>query len=242
MKWYISHCYKTALAGQTWGTFQGSLDSVNQSLAGRTDVSDFTLYALGLRNDDDWFCLGVPFLADKFISPNGSIDYPSNLAIWQYLIENPRCAGNIRYDSLEYSDLRQRQYHIWVDTSNDGEVFDTTIPTLHQLGLDTLLKINAKADVHYEALGPQIIGSASIMPNPTLGQATVSLSIEREAFIHIEVFDLLGEKLSGIGYEGVFETGQYTTPLDLSHLPSGAYYIRVSTANNEVRTLKLIKE
>ncbi len=60
MKWYISHCYNNP-SGETWNVFGGSLDSVSQTAAGRQDVFNFIIYALGLNNSDGWFCGAVPF-------------------------------------------------------------------------------------------------------------------------------------------------------------------------------------
>jgi photosystem II stability/assembly factor-like uncharacterized protein len=89
---------------------------------------------------------------------------------------------------------------------------------------------------------PRSIQFMTLSPNPALDQASLFLTIDREAYVHIEVFDLLGHKLEGVGYEGVFEPGAHSTLLDLKSLRSGSYYVRITTANNEVRTIKLLKE
>ena len=207
---------------------------------GRDSIFNFVLYGLGLRNDDGWFCLGVPLLQVKFVQLNHP-DYRACRAIDRFLMDNPRCKWNYVADSTDYSNLLRAQWNYWSDTAWSG-TFDSTLPTLHEIGLDTLLALSAKAGVYYEQLGPQIILDARITANPFPDETSLALSINREAYLHIQVYDLLGNRLERAGYEGVFESGQRVVPLGMSSQPPGTYYLRISTANNEVRTIKLVKE
>jgi hypothetical protein len=244
MKWYITHCYQIANAGETWGTFGDSFDSVGQTAPGRQAAFNFILYALGLRSDDDWFCEGVPFLAIGYDSgPFGQTpNYRADRALYLYLMDNPRCAGNYINDSSEYGVLLATQYQIWTDSSAPGSSFDSSVPSLQDLGLDTLLAINAKAGVIFALPTPPIINSASVTENPFENSTSVALSIGREAYVTIGVYNVLGQQVPGAGYAGVFEQGSRTIPLDMTSAPSGAYYVRISTAGSEVQTLKLTKE
>ncbi len=243
MKWYITHCYKNA-SDETWDIFGDSFDSVGQTAAGRQDVFNFILYALSLRNDNDWFCAAVPYLAIEYDygfqgqTPN----YRADRAIYLYLMNNPRCAGNYTNDSEEYYSLLATQRQIWSDTSAPGSTMDSSVPTLHDLGLDTLLKINAQAGVTFALPTAAIINSASIVGNPFQNSTSVFLSIEREAYVTFQVFNILGEQVPGAGYAGTFEQGNATVPINMSNAPPGAYYLRISTANNETQTLKLTKK
>jgi hypothetical protein len=240
MQWYIRHCYVNANAGQTWGGYNGSWNTEVQTQAGRDSIFNFVLYGLGLRSDDRWFCYGVPLLCVKYNNSNQTPNYRDNRTIFKFLLDNPRCAFNIRPDSAGYLDNLEGQWNYWSDTSHKGEVFDSTIPTLHDLGLDTLLSLAAVAN--YTALGPQIILSASIMENPFQNSTNVALSIGREAYMNIGVYAVLGQQVAGVGYNGVFEQGSHTIQLDMTNVPTGTYYLRMATANNEVQTLKIVKE
>jgi hypothetical protein len=244
MKWYITHCYQTANADDTWGTFGDSFDSVGQTAPGREAAFNFILYGLGLRSDDEWFCQGVPLLAIGYDSgPFGQTpDYRADRAIYKYLMNNPRCAYNYTNDSGEYGILLTTQWQIWTDTSAPGSTFDSSLPTLQDLGLDTLLAINAKAGVTFALPTPAIINSASITENPFENSTSVALSVGREAYVTIGVYNVLGVQVAGVGYAGVFEQGSRTIPLDMTNAPPGAYYVRISTAGSEVQTLKLTKE
>ncbi len=242
MQWYIRHCYPLANAAQTWGAYNDSWSAVLNTPGGRDSIFNFVLYGLGLRNDDEWFCLGVPLLQVKFVSRNGTMDFAADRAIDRFLMDNPRCAWNYDADSTDYSNLLRVQWNYWADTSQPGEVFDSTIPTLHDLGLDTLLKLNAEAGVPFALPTPPILLDARVTDNPFPSTTSVWLSIGREAYVRIEVFDVLGREIAGAGYEGTFEQGTKEVPLDLTKAPPGAYYVRVSTANNEVRTIKITKQ
>ncbi len=176
----------------------------------------------------------------KFVNSIEEPDYRADRAIYKFLMDNPRCAFNITNDSIEYVDLLESQWNYWSDTSHRGEVFDSTIPTLHDLGLDTLLSFASVAN--YTALGSQIILDARLEGNPSSDGGILWLSIRREAYLHIAAYDLLGRQVQNAGYQGTFEQGVREVPLGLENAPQGTYYIRIQTANNETRTLKLVKE
>jgi hypothetical protein len=169
-------------------------------------------------------------------------DIPAALAIEKFLVDNPRCQAYRNQFAFEYANGRKNQIAVWGDTAknNNMKYFDSTLPSFHMLGLDTLL--NFASVHHYDATGPQIILDAHVTANPFESETSVSLSINREAYLHIDVLDLLGRTLPGAGFEGVFEPGSRVVPLKLSSLTSGTYYIRISTANNELRTFKVEKK
>lgn len=247
--WFMNHCYKYASASETWGAFGGSLDSMGRSQAGRDSVTNFAIYALGLRSDNEWFCYGVPYVAFKYGTwtktpnqqdSNFSFDYRANRAIAAFLWHNPRCAFNIGNDSEEYYSLLEDQESLFSDTGHKGDVFDSTMPTLQDLGLDTLLKLSA--GVSYVITTSSIILDARLVGNPTSDDGLLWLSIGREAWLNIGVYDVLGRTVPGSGYGGVFEQGTREVPIGMSGAPPGTYYVRIQTANNETRTLKLLKQ
>jgi len=192
-----------------------------------------------LNPADGWYCEVV----DAIIGTFETNDWAGKLAIYKFLLDNPRCLWNHKTYANAYYGCRVEQRGRWYDTVQNPDLapFDSTLPSLHELGLDSLL-VDAAMGVHYESAGPQILLDAQLRPNPAINNASVAFEIGREAYVRIEVFDLLGNNLSQAGYAGVFETGRSSVELNLKDLSQGSYFIRISTANNEVRTLKLIKE
>ncbi|MEO6940895.1 MAG: T9SS type A sorting domain-containing protein [Candidatus Kapaibacterium sp.] len=243
IRWAIIHCYPRADPAQTLGSeLAGCAGRAKllSSEAGRFQYRNWLLdTVLSLRSDDGWFCFAVGDLTATYYYQG--IGMPAALAILKFLIDNPRCAGYRNEFASRYSHGRQSQIVIWQDTAKNADLkyFDSTLPSLHMLGLDTLLHYASVA--HYDSPGPAIILDARITSNPFKGGTSVSLSIAREAYLHLEVLDLLGRKIEGAGYDGVFERGSRTIPLHLTSIAAGSYYLRISTANNELRTMKLEK-
>jgi len=233
--YYILHCYAQADPARTFGTdFGGASRNIQKTHEGNVEARNFLLQALHLRNDDAWFCCDVAVIGGTFDG-----DDKANMTVLQFLIDNPRCAAFRDQNVFEYNGDRFTDFQNWRQNAKPNDVYDSTLPTMHDLGLDSLLQF--AASVKYDVQGPQIILAAGLTPNPGMGEFNVTLNIGREAYIHIEVFDLLGNQLPA-GYSGVFEPGTRSVPLDLRTMPAGMYYLRISTANNEVRTMKLVKE
>ncbi len=225
MHYYILHCYQIANATQTFGALGGCWGSEMNTLQGRLNERAFLISALKLRSDNEWFCQDVGAMVSTYDAAPKRQDARVALAIIQFLINNPRCAADRTGNMYAYDGTRAGWYQGWLDTANvyyKGEVFDSTLPTMHQLGLDSVL-MYASASVYYEASGPQIIGDAHVITNPFQDETSLSLAINREAYVHIEVFDPLGRKLEKAGFDGVFETGSRVVPLGLSSQPPGTY-------------------
>ena len=242
IRFYITHCYMNAIPGSTFSALGGCAGGATalSTATGRIGYKVWLLdTVLHLRNDNPWFCLAVRALATAYDN-DGSND-PAALAIYKFIIDNPRCASSRSYFGDDYAHIRQQQIHLWQDTAknNDLKNFDSTLPSMHDLGLDTLLSMASVQ--RYDAQGPTILEDVRLLENPTVGQTSLRIRIGREAYLHIEVLDLLGRKLDGVAASGVFEPGTRTVPLNLFGLASGTYYVRIYTANNEVRTLKLLK-
>ncbi len=236
--YYLSHCYAVADPNEAFGALSMAGADTVRSPTGRTSLKGFLLSVLPLRSDDAWFCACVvSFEGTFFEDANYDRKY---LSLLKWLIDNPRCTAKRSAYAAAYDQARQDDYHSWQDTMHHPEVYDSTLLTMDQMGLDTVLKIAASDGVHYEALGSQIILDARVTTNPFPNATSVSLSIGREAYVYIDVFDLLGHKVTGSG--GVFEQGTRDVPLAMDAAPPGIYYVRITTANNEVRTLKITKE
>ncbi|MFI5202008.1 MAG: hypothetical protein ACHQNE_06450 [Candidatus Kapaibacterium sp.] len=239
MRWYLTHCYSEAKPEEAWGDFNSTFSHASQmkTLAGVLETRQWIMSVRFLSSADGWYCFDVVTIAGTYN------DLRASRAIAQFLIQNPRCSAYAAQFSRDYDLILQNQRTTWADTDKNPnvDVFDTTIPSLHDLGLDSLLD-DATSVVTETAMGPQIILNARITENPVQKSTSVWLSMSREAFVHIDVFDLLGRKVEGAGFNSVFEPGSRGIPLDMSNAPTGAYYMRISTSNNEVRTLKITKE
>ena len=161
------------------------------------------------------------------------------LAVLNWLVQNTTCdtpqiAGEIK-------SARSTQRQEWL---NDTSVpLDTTLPPLDSIqpGLLELLDRHLLyADVPFNFHG--ILSNATANPNPATEGTVISFSIAKEAYVKIELFNVLGHEVGSAGFESLFEPGNKSVPLSLAGLPSGTYFARILTAYGEVQSVKLVKE
>lgn len=238
--YYLSHCYAQADPYEAFGALGGSDKDTILTANGRASLKNFLLSVLPLRSDDDWFCQCVAsFAGTIFLDTNYDREY---MSLMKWLADNPRCTALQSALLATYYQERQGDYSLWLDTAHYPEKYDSSLLSMQQMGLDTVLKISATEGVSPGAIGTQILLNAHITENPFTNATNVSLLIGREAWVTIGVYNILGNQIAGAGYTGVFEQGSRIMPLDLDASPPGIYYIRITTANNETQTLKLVKE
>lgn len=95
---------------------------------------------------------------------------------------------------------------------------------------DTLVKITATKEVSSEALG------LTIYPNPTSTTVTIQVTKISTLPLQLQFFDSSGKLLNAQ------QLNDSNTPIDVSILPSGIYFLRfVKTETQESTTVKLQK-
>ncbi|HZK76300.1 MAG TPA: T9SS type A sorting domain-containing protein, partial [Candidatus Kapabacteria bacterium] len=77
-------------------------------------------------------------------------------------------------------------------------------------------------------------------PNPTSESTTLSFTTPSAGTVKIELFDVLGNKVTG-GFSEILGAGNHTHPVSLAGLPAGIYYARIATSSG-IQTIKLAKE
>jgi len=78
-------------------------------------------------------------------------------------------------------------------------------------------------------------------PNPFNPVTKIKYTLNKSSFIKLNVYDLLGNKVSTIVDE-IMNSGTYETPFDGSDLPSGMYFYNLISENNSiVKKMMLIK-
>lgn len=73
--------------------------------------------------------------------------------------------------------------------------------------------------------------SVSIYPNPVMGQAKVSFSVNGNAVVSYQVYDLTGRMVKSQTM-GNFTEGEHEANIDMSDLSAGSYIMRVSQGNS----------
>ena len=94
-----------------------------------------------------------------------------------------------------------------------------------------------------------ILSSITAFPNPANTETVISFGISKEAYVKLELYDVLGHPVSGDSRAGgadlremLMEPGNKSVPISLAGLPSGTYYARIQTAYGEVESVKIVKE
>jgi hypothetical protein len=244
---FVEHCtdyvYATSVLGGTNNDVQfGALGAApgcwEQQL-------QWLISVLPLRHDAQWLCADVTAIMGSLDNaPDTNWQQRNNetnrgMSVLYWLIHNPLCTNGP--DSQLYINSRGSQIRTWLDTQDTDSVkLDTTIYTMHQLGLDSVLKYAGLLGVSSNT--PSIISNASAYPNPTGEGTVISFGITREAYVTVNLYDVLGHQVSSAGFGGVAEPGNLSVPMSLVGLPSGTYFARIQTTYGEAQTVKLVKE
>ncbi|SRR5579883_1362904 len=188
----------------------------------------------------EYFCACVEAIAQTYYSKSDTgrsyyLRAPNrSLTILQWLIQNTTCdTPNL---ATQYRTTRYYQYQLWREDTTAP--FDTTLATLQQLGLDTVLAKHLLF-VAVEKPAPTIL-SAIASPNPSTGGTLVTFSLDHEAYVKLELYDVLGNRVEIPPLESLFEAGNHAVSLSLHNLASGTYYVRLVTAYGEAQTVKIV--
>ncbi len=192
----------------------------------------------------EYFCACVEAIAGETPVPNHiypDTGYDWNLAIINWLIQNTNCDSS--FLRRDFANGRQSQISTWENNPSSYKL-DTTLPPLDSIdpGLNALLNKHFLYASVSESQGLGILSNATANPNPVNEGTVISFSISKEAYVKIELFDVLGKQASSYGYESLFEPGNKSVSFSLAGLPSGTYYARIITAYGVVQTVKLVKE
>lgn len=77
-----------------------------------------------------------------------------------------------------------------------------------------------------------------IFPNPTTNELTVSILLQKNAKVEIEVFNAIGQLQSN--QTAKFSTGKNEFNIKTVNFPKGVYYVKVSV-NGNVAVRKMLK-
>ena len=86
------------------------------------------------------------------------------------------------------------------------------------------------------------IFDAHVSGNPFKQTTEVVFNLSSMTYVTFAVYDELGRIVQGEDMGHVYGPGRHQLPVDGKDLPSGVYYVRLSTPTGETRTLKLVKK
>ncbi len=254
----VDSCAQDPETAGAFGPMTDDVENLLQPANYNQDSAIWAQYRAWLYNvlylnttDPSYFCACVGqifgsfgYAIDDTSDQQGFIADNESVAFMRWALLNTNCDSSSEWDNWQH--VRREQFQMWLQDSLDGihYPFDTTIPTLSQIGygLDTLLAKHAFYASVSETPQPGIISNAAAYPNPTGEGTVISFGISKEAYVKIELFDVLGHEVGSAGFESLFEPGNKSVPLSLAGLPSGTYFARIQTAYGEAQSVKLVKQ
>ncbi len=239
----------------TPGAFTYMSDAVSHLAGNNNDCNLYNQYMQWLESvlylcpSEEYFCaciqeMGITYCPDND-GPLGDSSSDTKLAILKWIIQNDTTCAIQGQLQQQYNTLLYELIQMWQEDSTQGIHYplDTTLPTLASLGLDTLFaKHFLYAGVASPTISSAILSNVSASPNPVTSGTVIYFTMGKEAYVKINLYDVLGHEVSFSGFESLFQPGNYDIPISLEHLPSGTYFARLTTAYGEAAMVKLVKE
>jgi hypothetical protein len=246
---FCETCYDTINSWRGISQLTVSVDEMGGDQTKYENYREWLKSVLWLnRTDPMWYCSCVGAIAHTYIwdSAAKGTDYNAMISICRFMTQYKKCPMDSTFYQVNDTAIATQRYDEWYDTCvllhHDTSVFkqDTTIPSIHDLGLDVLLGPPAAASS--PAPYKSTIGALIANPNPFRDEATVTVELGQSAYVSFQVFDILGRVVQGDFKGTVLSPGQQSFTIDGSKLPSGTYYARITTPTGDTRMVKLTKE
>jgi hypothetical protein len=154
-------------------------------------------------------------------------------------------------NDFEYADSTM-EFRFYGCGTDQFELWDTTVIQMHRYTGDSLTTITGG---HQRLYSSTFIYNSSVncftgiseqtqeahlivYPNPTTGITTVEVQISLNTESEIEIYNLSGSVVQREKF--ILTSGDSKKQIDISNLANGIYLLKV-TANNEYKTIKVVK-
>ncbi len=244
-KYFIETCPQFA---QSWRAF----DYMNGAVQGfrPQDTAIYFKYQQWLKSvlylntsDPEYFCACVEAFGGTFqyAGDSGEQAYwrtgNRELAVVQWLLQHTNCdTGMLKH---LYRNTRDGEYQAWL---NDTTIkLDTTLPSMHDLGLDSMLNLHLGVSLAQSPFAASL-STVHLSADPFTARTNLLFEFDKMVYLKAKVYEELGRMLIGDGSGHSFEPGRHQIPIDLSAYPAGAYYVRIVLGDGETKTIKMIKQ
>jgi len=183
----------------------------------------------------DYIVFGIdgPTVLDLEFQGNPIYDY--GLAVFPTYIPDEFQAERVFPDSTGYW-----QHTFWQVGSFSGTAF-----MVSALGGPTTTSYQYSADIttgiQENSIVPSEISVLSCYPNPFNATAMITYSLSEESNVTISVFNIMGQNIATLS-DGIQQGGEHSVVWNADDLPSGVYFVRLSTSNfAETKRMILLK-
>jgi hypothetical protein len=161
---------------------------------------------------------GTAYLLGTSTGLYGTVNLDSTNTVWIQLAAND--IGKVAISMIDY---RESDGRLLVATHAAG-MYSTYIKSVDQLPNLTHLKKVEEAS------------TVNIFPNPTKDIVNIEFLLSKEQTITFSLYDAMGRSVKSI-QKKQFELGKNNYQFNLSGLPKGTYYIKMSYENQEINKL-----
>lgn len=243
---YIEHCFNqdravnvfsdiSSMAGQVFDVY------VDFRWLGLRDWLKSVLY---LNLSSEYYCADVLAIINTFQNysdtTKGGKDNNGLVVLCRFLLDENKCPSYNTFLIDLVTDVRKSQLSYWRDTVTDSiqTPVDTSSLTLEELGLGILRGPNQGA---VTATHEPHLGELIATRNPFTDVLELKYRLSKSGMVRIDVYDLLGRAVYAEG-QGYKQDGESVLSLQAKSWSPGSYYVRLSTPNGEVKTVKVVKE
>jgi hypothetical protein len=242
-KFYIESC---AYLSNSWERFSfvGDMCAKKSNDPHRyEEYREWLKKVLYLSMDTTYYCVDADQIIRTFYTFNalGEHGFKEQLTVLYFLANTRRCpSATTYYDSLIIPGTWNALYSAWLDSVHDPNLtpFDSTLPSLDDLGLSILRGNPAEVKKFIESKFGQIIGNIHALKNPFSSETKIEFTSCEAVELHFEVFNMLGEKLYDGGNK-IYDEGENHIILPGIGLPHGELFARFSASDGTVKTIKL---
>jgi hypothetical protein len=198
------------------------------------------LDVLYLSDSSDYYCSDLMQIPGTF-AYNPAIrgrDVNASLAVLKFIKDSTLCGPYADEVSQDWSIGRSLQYQHWRDTVTvDTNIYkmDTTLPSIDDLGLSSIRRgtRGVPKEPMHRLFALKVL---SVSTTELLSEITLSYS----GSVTFEMLNILGERIKP-AEQAHYEAGTSRVLLRLTDVPAGAYFLRASTLEREVQTVKIVK-
>ncbi|NJK82894.1 MAG: DUF4397 domain-containing protein [Saprospiraceae bacterium] len=148
--------------------------------------------------------------------------YNANLAFWQ----------NRTAVAFASGDFAAGTFQPWIALSNGG-----TFP-LSLANISEEVNINPSAALAGQASVESLL-VMDVFPNPAMTENTIRFLLNESGKLNVDLMDIQGKLVKNV-FNGSQEKGAYVLSVDLTTLPTGTYFYRL-TFNDKTLTQKFVK-
>ena len=124
-------------------------------------------------------------------------------------------------------------YTICLTVTDSSGCTATYCDSMYLARMSSIVQINVVPSVPQGISSIVEPRSLNLFPNPVNGKMSISYTLPASSYIHIDLFDMVGNKIVTITDE-MKQSGEQKTELDAAKLPAGIYFLRVKTNGNVI--------